>query len=247
MAAEARLRRALAEAPPPAGFWWRDDDAGRDHPRLERLLALAERRAAPVALAVVPGWLEPGCAARVRRCPRAWVLQHGVEHRDRARPGERRIELGGAADLGELAQALAHGRERLRGAFGARFLPVLVPPWNRIAPPLLPLLPALGYAACSALAGGGGPAVAPVPGLRRVDAHLDLVAWRDGRRPLTFAEAADRLAAVLRARPGEPIGVLSHHLVMDDAAFAALDRLLALLQDAAGPGLLGARTLLGEA
>ena len=62
---EAALRQALDAAPAPVRLWWRDDDAGRDHPRLAALLDIARRREAPVALAVVPAWLEPPCAARI--------------------------------------------------------------------------------------------------------------------------------------------------------------------------------------
>ena len=93
MTAEAALHAALAAAPPSLRLWWRDDDAGRPHPRLARLLALAERRAAPVALAVVPAWLEAECALLIGRCPWASVLQHGIAHRNHAREGERKIEL----------------------------------------------------------------------------------------------------------------------------------------------------------
>lgn len=38
---ERRLAAALDALERPVAFWWRDDDAGRDHPRLRRLLALA--------------------------------------------------------------------------------------------------------------------------------------------------------------------------------------------------------------
>ena len=37
-----------------------------------------------------------------------------------------------------LLTCLAAGRERLGRAFGGRFVPVLVPPWNRIAADVVP-------------------------------------------------------------------------------------------------------------
>jgi hypothetical protein len=243
--AEAALRRALDAAPVPVTLWWRDDDAGRDHPRLARLLALAERRQAPVALAVVPAWLEEPCAARILACPQAAVLQHGIAHANHAVPPEKKIELGGAADRAALSTGLARGRERLHTDFGPRFAPVLVPPWNRIDPELVPGLPALGFEALSTF--GRRRAAEPVLGLRQIDTHLDLVAWREAGRPLRLEEALVRLTALVRAHDGEPIGILSHHLVMDEAAFATLDRLLALVQDHGQARLLGTRALLGEA
>lgn len=246
MTDEAELRAALAAAGPGARLWWRDDDAGHPHPRLDRLLALAERHEAPVALAVVPAWLEPACTAAIRSCGLATVLQHGIAHRNHAPEGERKIELGGSADPSTLRRDLAQGRQDLARAFGARFQPVLVPPWNRIAPALLPRLPGLGFIACSTF---WSPRTAPtsMPGLRRLDTHLDLVAWREDSRPLRFAEAASRLANLLRTDLDQPIGILSHHRAMDEDAFAALDRLLAVVQHGPGPKLIGIPSLLRDA
>lgn len=247
MSPERELRAALEAAPKPVRLWWRDDDAGRDHPRLAQLLALAEKHAAPVGLAVVPAWLEPACAARLHACPLATVLQHGIAHENHASwwRKSKNVELGGRATAAALTAGLRQGFERLREAFAASFLPVLVPPWNRITPRLVPDLPRVGFEALSTY--GPRRSAEPVPGLRQVNTHLDLVAWREGARPLSFDETATALAALVRAGHDEPIGLLSHHLVMDEAAFAALDRLLGLLQGSAGPGLLQPSALLGKA
>jgi hypothetical protein len=241
---EATLRAALDALPAPVTLWWRDDDAGRDHPRLATLLALAETRGIPIALAVVPDWLEPACVERILGSPRATVLQHGIAHHDYALPPAKKIELGGAADAGQLRERLARGRERLAAAFGTRFLPVLVPPWNRIAPELVSDLTALGFTGLSVY--GPRPPAQPAPGLRRVNAHLDLVAWREGGRALGLGELARALAGLVGATRGEPIGVLSHHRVMDPAAFATLDRLWTLVQDHPQVRLARVETLFGE-
>ena len=58
---------------------------------------------------------------------------------------------------------------------GPRLLPVLVPPWNRLAPDLPGILPGIGYRGLSAAA-----PVAPVPGLVQAHAAVDPVAWRSG-------------------------------------------------------------------
>jgi hypothetical protein len=241
---EARLHAALDALPAPVTLWWRDDDAGRDHPRLAGLLALAEARNLSLALAVVPDWLEPACAKRILASPRATVLQHGIAHRDHAIAPARKIELGGGTDRGRLREELAHGRERLAATFGDRFRSVLVPPWNRIAPDLLPGLPSLGFAGLSTW--GPRPSPQPVPGLRQVNTHLDLVAWREGGRARELGELAQALAGLVGTQRGEPIGVLSHHLVMDPAALATLDRLWALVQDHPQVRLAGVGTLFGE-
>src|SRR4029450_2060394 len=50
---------AWAKAGRRAPLWWRDDDAARTTPALERLLALHARHGVPLALAVIPGRAEP--------------------------------------------------------------------------------------------------------------------------------------------------------------------------------------------
>lgn len=243
MPAEARLRAVLDAAPSPVLFWWRDDDAGRDHQRLATLLELAQARAAPVALAVVPEWLTDDGAQRIRDAAMATVVQHGIAHVDHAVPPAKKIELGGSADRDELARRLLAGRERLAGQFGDRFLPALVPPWNRIAPDLVMALPAVGF--CGLSVYGPRRSACPVPGLRQVNTHLDLVAWRDGARAFELPELLGQLTRLVEAGTGEPIGILSHHLVMDGAAFATLDRLLALVLDHRRAKLVDARLLFG--
>ena len=239
---ERRLAAALDALERPVTFWWRDDDAGRDHLRLRRLLALARARDLPLALAVVPAWLEPAVVEAILDTPKATVLQHGIAHADHARPGEKKIELGGTAAADALEPGLVAGRERLARQFGERFLPVLVPPWNRIDAGLAARLPALGFTGLSRY---GEPR--PPPGLREVNAQVDLVLWHEGRRPMTLEETVAALARSLDPPPSSPLGVMTHHLVMDDEALLALDRALAVLQDHPKARLSGGRELFGEA
>ena len=205
-------------------LWWRDDDAGRDHPALERLLELAERRDLPLALAVVPLWLEAPVQALIAASAQATVLQHGFAHANHAPPGARSIELG-ARDPATIAAELSRGHAVLLDAFGATFLTVLVPPWNRLEPALLAQLGACGFCGLSTFGRRGD--VPEAPGVRQVNAHLDPIDWRGSRLFVGEAAALERLCAVLD--PAEPIGILSHHLVMDEAGWAFLDRLLGVL------------------
>ena len=244
MTYERALADAIAAAPAPVRFWWRDDDAGRDDERLVPLLRLADRRAAPLALAVVPDWLERACRARILTSPSATVLQHGIAHADHALPRAKKIELGGQAARDRLLMDLGRGRELLAEAFGGRFVPVLVPPWNRIAADMVAALPGVGFVGLSTF--GPRRAAEAAPGMPRVNTHLDLVVWREGGRQLDQAAAVARLAQLVVAHGDEPIGILSHHQVMDAAAFATLDRLLALVQDHPRATLAAAGALFGE-
>jgi hypothetical protein len=228
-----------------AEFWWRDDDAARPVPALERLLALAAKSRVPLALAVVPldaeAGLFAGCAEAVS------VLQHGTDHRNRALPGEKKTEFP-ASEPPEAALArLARARKQLEAQAGNRFIPVLAPPWNRLPEPLVPHLAAAGFSGLSQYGARSG---ANLPfGLRRVNTHVDIIAWREGRG---FAGEAQTLAAATRhlaaKRAGsadgrEATGWLTHHAVHDQAAWTFLERLFETTLHMPGARWLGAQEL----
>lgn len=222
-------------------YWWRDDDAGRDDAKLERLLALAARHARPLAVAVVPDWLEPATVARLQASPWATVIQHGVAHTDWGGPADKKIELGGTVDRGRLADWLVAGRRRLEAAFGAQFVPALAPPWNNIATDVAVRLPELGFVGLSC--DPGPPGVVP---LKRVDVHVDAIAWHEGARSKDAAELAAELGAARAAVGDGPVGLLTHHLVVSEPGWDHLDRVLALGHDDASAVWAGARELFGE-
>ena len=150
------------------------------------------------------------------------------ERVDRFAQGDKKIELGGVADLGALTDRLGAGFRVLDDRFGHKFLRVLVPPWNRISAEITPLLGDLGFVGLSTFGKEQPPADRRV---RWVNTHLDLVHWGANPIPLTFDESVTRLTDLLLNRRLWRVGLLTHHLVMDDAAFLALDRLLGLLLD----------------
>jgi hypothetical protein len=218
--------------------WWRDDDAGRDDPALGRLLELAECLDLPLALAVVPMWLDANTQARIAASPNATVLQHGFAHADHGRPEGRSIELGGR-DVETILRELEHGRAMLADAFGCAFLAVLVPPWNRLDAGLIERLTGCGFVGLSTFGRRAGAEAAP--GLAQINTHLDPVDWRGTRLFVGEPAALARLIAVLDAE--EPVGILSHHLAMDEAGWAFLDRLLRMLAEHPGARMCPAREL----
>lgn len=220
-----------------ATFWWRDDDAGRPDPGLERLLALAAKTGVPLGVAAVPAWLAHDVAAALRAAPlQVVVLQHGwahANHETAPPPGAGKLRPAecGAARAAHLALAeAAAGWARLSGAVGDRALPVFVPPWNRIAPAVLAGLAHLGYRALSAF--GPRAAAEAAPGLGRLNCHADPVLWREGRRFAGGAVALERLRRHLadrregRADSAEATGLLTHHQAMAPAFWEFLEEWL---------------------
>ncbi len=217
-------------------LWWRDDDAMVPSAALERLLALVADQDLPLCLAVVPEGTGPALADRLARAHRVAIAQHGFAHRNHAGRHAKKSEYPpGRAQAAALAE-LAAGRTRLAALFGPRLMPVLVPPWNRIAPALLPALPGLGFAALSTF--GPRAAAAAAPGLVQVNTHVDPVAWHGGRGFLgADAALAPFLAHLARCRQAwtadedakadEACGLLTHHLAMDEAGWHFTARFLA--------------------
>lgn len=204
-----------------AELWWRDDDAADTGPELDRLLALQRVSAMPLALAVVPARATSALAERLAAEPAVDLLQHGYAHVNHASQGEgRKIELGPHRPAMIVLGELGTGWLALERLFGNRPLSVMVPPWNRIAPALVPTLPEIGYTGLSTF--GARARAQPVRGLRQVNTHVDLIDWKAGRG---FAGAETCLGVLVaslarsRTESGEPVGLLSHHLAMDDGAW----------------------------
>ena len=210
--------------------WWRDDDVTRPTAALDRLASAARRHQAPLALAAIPAALDEGLAPALDD-PLFTVLQHGFSHRNHGEPGGRAVECGGDRPLAEIAASLSDGAERLDALFGARFLKIIVPPWNRIDPAVASLLPGLGYGGLSVF-GERDAAQDAARALPQINAHLDLLTWKGGARFAGHDKlvklAAERIALRRIGETGEAFGILTHHLDHDAATWAFLDELLAL-------------------
>jgi hypothetical protein len=203
--------------------WWRDDDAGRFDARLDRLIELAADSCRAIGLAVVPAWLDAKTERLLRSAPHVQVLQHGWAHLDHAVSGQKSIELGGTADPSEYLIRLQQGRARLEGAFGDRFVPVIVPPWNRIDEAFLSSLARLGFRGISTYADD---ARGTAHRLIQVNAHIDLIDWRGTRRMKPLAQLVDELEIRLAHPERKVVGLLSHHLNMNLDEMARLRQLL---------------------
>ncbi len=215
------LDRRAAEGRP-ARLWLRDDDVTEPSPALERLIGLE----LPVTLAAIPARVGAALARRLAAERHVAVAVHGWSHANHARPHEKAQELGPHRPPEIVAAELAQGLHRMREMFGPQAEALLVPPWNRIDAALLPHLAPLGYRAVSTF---GPERNGPLP---VVNTHLDLIDWRGTRQ----GRPADALAteAAARLALADTLGILTHHLVHDAAAWDFLDRLADLTK--AHPG-----------
>lgn len=237
-AALAPLRRELAEWRAEGRrleVWIRDDDVVAPAAALDRLIDLAARFDAPIALAVIPAAAEPALAERLRDAPGARALPHGWAHANHAPASAKKTEFGDDRPLTARRQEAAAGWARLQSLFGAAATPIFTPPWNRAAPDFVRAAPSIGFAALSRF--GPRAAAEAAPGLTALNAHLDPIDWR-GRRSLRAPEAlAAAAAAHLAARragdadDGEPFGLLTHCLQHDAAIWSFCERVLALFAD----------------
>jgi hypothetical protein len=199
----------------PMQLWLRDDDATEPTAELDHLLALTAAHVVPVLLAVIPSLTGEALSARLTDESHASVAVHGWAHKNHASSGEKNQELGAHRPDEQVVAELGAGFEILATLHAERFVPMLVPPWNRIAPAVVAGLPALGFEALSVF----GPEK-PAP-LKMLNTHVDIIDWRGtrGGRPVDMVIAD--LIRVSQSRDG-PIGLLTHHLVHDSAAWEVM-------------------------
>jgi hypothetical protein len=210
-----RALDAYAAAGKTAEFWWRDDDATLPVAAYTRLLALSKAAGVRPLIAVIPARAVAGLAAGENLA----LCQHGWNHDNHAPRGESKAELGAHRPRAIVLGELARGWIKLESLF-PEALRVLVPPHNRIAPPVADELARAGYRGLSTFR----PREAARPGLVQVNTHCDIMDWHT-RAFAGESACVDPLVAHLRAKldgtadPAEPTGLLTHHLAHDEAAW----------------------------
>lgn len=200
-------------------LWWRDDDAREPTPALGRLIDIADDR--PLTLAIIPARDLAPLAARLSLASGLCFAQHGVDHVNWRPAGQPPSEYVEGTDVEAIRDAILGGRQAMTEVGLA---PVAyAPAWGHLDARLLEALPRAGYQ--TVLWSGSD---APPAGLRQIGAQLDILRWR--RPPPRFrgwGAICDSLIRQLRARRlaqawDEPIGLLTHHLAHDEAAWRFL-------------------------
>ncbi len=225
---EAALARRQQQAAP-LHFFFRDDDVGEDEATLRWLLQLFLRRETPINLAVIPGRLTAACSQlllqSVRTAPQLLELnQHGWLHLNHEREG-RKCEFGPSRAFAEQLADIIQGQAQMNETFGPHWFPVFVPPWNRCTEATCQALDQLGF---RVLSRNRADALCAGSRLRELPVTLDLYRWRGGAQLRPAAELASEL--IRQIEQGKPIGVMLHHQVMDEEAFAWVEALLQVCQ-----------------
>lgn len=217
------LLRALdnrRDARDPVQFWFRDDDAVEPTAPLGYLLELSDRYAIPMTLAVIPAHSGHLLAQRLATVKGVAVAVHGWSHENYAPADEKKQELGLHRPLSETLTELKHGYNDLAQRHAAQFVPLLVPPWNRIDPLVVKALPELGFCGLSTF-GACLPSAIPM-----VNTHVDIMDWKGTRGGRATTVLVNELVALIE-QSHTPIGILTHHLVHDKQAWAFLEQLFA--------------------
>jgi hypothetical protein len=218
-----------------ATFWWRDDDAIEETAALNRLDSLSQDLQIPMALATIPSLLKSSLPGYLQDRANITVFQHGYSHCSHAADGVKKIELGGELSTNEIQTKMAMGCQQLSDVFADQFLPVLVPPWNRIESRTYAALVRAGFCGVSSM--WARASVYPAEGLLQVNTHLDPVNWRYDRGFIGESRAiADICNHLFTRRTGspaisEPTGILTHHLAQTEEVWVFIRALMQRLSE----------------
>lgn len=236
------LVSSIWNAPAPGFFWkeleallnshgtgslfFRADDIGRDDDRFQRMIVLFRQSGVPLALAVVPVWLQENAALLTKYglCDEplfTWQM-HGATHVNYAASGKK-SEWCADRSLEDKRHDLTWGREVLHRLL--KDAPtVFAPPWNRCDIETLSLLPDVGFTGISR---DKNPMPPTQSALKAFDICVDLHTRKETEAALGWEYL---LAEFREGIERGSCGIMLHHERMNTAALNFLEKLLARIR-----------------
>ena len=219
-------------------LWWRDDDADRAGDAVRRMMQISQAFDVPVAIAVSPAIVSSSLAHLVEKEFRCAVLQHGYAHINHAPVDQKKCELGDHRQIDVVLEELSEGRTQMQKLFGEHFLPVMVPPWNRVSDTVLATLSDIGF---TGISGYTPRSYAVDHNLLRCNTHVDKFIGVSPAVQLLVAHLESKRLG--QADADEASGLLTHHLRHDEASWEFIDRFLTFTTNHPAVEWVSARTL----
>ena len=150
-------------------------------------------------------------------------------------PTRKKQELGAHRDMAVITTELSTGFACLKEIFDQQFIPVLVPPWNRIAESMMPQLVNIGFLGLSCY--GPRKSAEAAENVWFINTHADIINWKQNKEFIGEEVVTNQLIRHLsdrregRADRAEPTGLLTHHLVHGEAGWRFLDELFSVLDE----------------
>jgi hypothetical protein len=219
----------------PAEFWWRDDDLVANTDKSRRLGLVSRETGIVPLVSVIPAEADQGLTDLAAEFPDIVFCQHGYAHVNHEAPGAPKSEFGGGRGAAAVRADIIAGRQKMEAIFGRRHAAIFVPPWNRFFPEYSTILVEemfwgySGYRGEASIESGGR--------LRCADVDVDVLCWGDPPIMLAADTIVARLTDILEpADPArtEPIGLLTHHRVIDAPSWHCLEAVLTLIASVRG-------------
>lgn len=202
----------------------RNDDGDKDEDTLRQLFDITLSRQIPLHLAVIPASLTPAGLRLLKDLKRAGgelveLGQHGFQHINHELEG-RKCEFGMSRNFDQQLEDISKGKQILEESLAEHFAPIFTPPWNRCTKDTFIVLDNLGFKILSK------DTSTPATGynFQEVSITLDLYIWKNGANMKVPEDIVSDL--IKQVRTQKQVGLLLHHKVMNEEAFAFLDSLL---------------------
>ncbi len=202
-------------------LWWRDDDAIEPTAELDQLIEIAAQADIPVHLAIIPKFATTALRDLSEQTSYIIPVVHGWSHESHALDGDKNAEFGASRSIKDAVQDLILGADRMSDLFGKDLKSMFVPPWNRINPELSEHLEAIGYDMLSTYLPRTAKQAASK--IEQINTHIDPILWKSTRSLIQSDILIAQIVKILKDRRlgltdnTEPLGLLTHHLVHDDA------------------------------